>query len=76
MKPLILDFLTSLEDNNNRDWFQQNKKTYEQAKKELETFVNSIIPELAKFDDESDTLLKSKLPQTYKEILGLVWDGI
>jgi uncharacterized protein (TIGR02453 family) len=51
MKKLVLDFLTQLEENNNREWFQQNKKTYDEAKKEVESFVNSVIPEIAKFDE-------------------------
>jgi uncharacterized protein (TIGR02453 family) len=51
MKTLVLDFLAQLEKNNNREWFQQNKKQYDDAKKEVEAFVNAIIPDLAKFDD-------------------------
>lgn len=51
MKKLVLDFLAQLEENNNREWFQQNKKQYDEAKAEVESFVNSIIPDLAKFDD-------------------------
>jgi uncharacterized protein (TIGR02453 family) len=51
MNRIVLDFLTQLDQNNNREWFQQNKKQYEEAKKEVESFVNSIIPGIAKFDD-------------------------
>ncbi|MFZ4521426.1 MAG: DUF2461 domain-containing protein [Bacteroidales bacterium] len=51
MKPIVLDFLTQLEGNNNREWFQKNKKQYDEAKGEVELFVNSIIPDLAKIDD-------------------------
>jgi uncharacterized protein (TIGR02453 family) len=51
MKKLVLDFLAQLEANNNRDWFQANKKQYEEAKTEVESFVNSIIPGIGKFDD-------------------------
>jgi uncharacterized protein (TIGR02453 family) len=51
MKTLVLDFLAQLEKNNNREWFQKNKKQYDAAKSEVEAFVNSIIPDLAKFDD-------------------------
>jgi uncharacterized protein (TIGR02453 family) len=51
MKKLVLEFLAQLEKNNNREWFQKNKKLYEEAKKEVETFVNSVIPAIAKFDD-------------------------
>jgi uncharacterized protein (TIGR02453 family) len=51
MKKLVLDFLSQLEENNNREWFQNNKKQYEEAKAEVELFVNSIIHGLMKFDD-------------------------
>jgi uncharacterized protein (TIGR02453 family) len=51
MKTTVLDFLTRLEKNNNREWFQANKKDYEEAKKEVEQFVNLVIHDLAKLDD-------------------------
>jgi uncharacterized protein (TIGR02453 family) len=51
MKTVVLDFLAQLEGNNNREWFQQHKVLYNDAKEEMESFVNSIIPDLAKFDD-------------------------
>jgi uncharacterized protein (TIGR02453 family) len=51
MKKNVLEFLAQLEANNNREWFQQNKKHYDEAKTEVEAFVNAIIPDLAKFDD-------------------------
>ena len=44
------DFLSLLKENNNREWFQENKKSYENAKKEVESFVAGLIPELAKLD--------------------------
>jgi uncharacterized protein (TIGR02453 family) len=51
MRKLVLDFLTQLDGNNNREWFHQNKKQYDDAKAEVQSFVNSIIPGLAKFDE-------------------------
>jgi len=44
------DFLSRLKENNTRKWFQENKKAYEGAKKEVETFVAGLIPELSKLD--------------------------
>jgi uncharacterized protein (TIGR02453 family) len=44
------DFLSLLKENNNREWFLGNKKQYESAKKEVESFVAGLIPELAKLD--------------------------
>jgi uncharacterized protein (TIGR02453 family) len=47
---VTFDFLSQLKENNSREWFLENKKSYEAAKKEVETFVAGLIPELAKLD--------------------------
>lgn len=44
------DFLNDLKVNNNRDWFQANKARYEKARKEVESFLGSLIPELSRVD--------------------------
>jgi uncharacterized protein (TIGR02453 family) len=49
---IILSFLKDLAKNNNKDWFHENKPRYEEARKEFEVFVNTLIPEIAKFDKE------------------------
>ena len=51
MKKLVLEFLSRLEENNTREWFQANKELYTEAKLEVESFVNLIIPEIARFDE-------------------------
>jgi len=50
MDHIVLQFLSDLAANNDRDWFQKNKKAYEKAKSEVESFVNTLIPEIARFD--------------------------
>jgi uncharacterized protein (TIGR02453 family) len=50
----ILDFLIQLKDNNNREWFADNKKLYEDAKVEFEEFVNMLIPQIKAFDSSVD----------------------
>ena len=45
-----LQFLSELKCNNNRDWFIQNRKRYEEAKKNYEIFVQSIIEAISVFD--------------------------
>jgi len=47
----VISFLEDLQLNNNRDWFQKNKMRYDEAKQEMEAFVNAVIPEIALFDD-------------------------
>jgi uncharacterized protein (TIGR02453 family) len=45
-----LQFLSDLKQNNNRDWFLENKPRFEEAKKEFEIFIDALILEIAKFD--------------------------
>jgi len=48
----ILSFLSNLKNNNNREWFQTNKKKYEEAKKQFDEIVLNLIKEVSLFDDE------------------------
>ena len=45
-----LSFLADLKLNNERDWFIKNRKRYEEAKINYESFVQSIIDEISQFD--------------------------
>ena len=40
---LIIDFLSDIKENNNREWFQANKSRYLEVKSVFETFVNDAI---------------------------------
>src|SRR5437867_2860038 len=56
MRPSInlrptLDFLSDLEQNNNKAWFDSHRAQYEQAREGFEYFVDSLISELGKFED-------------------------
>ena len=51
MKKVVLEFLTQLGENNTRGWFQAHKGQYDESKNEVESFVNSAIPAIARFDD-------------------------
>ncbi len=44
------DFLIKLKQNNTREWFLANKTAYENAKKEVEKFIASLIPSISKID--------------------------
>ena len=50
----ILNFLTDLKANNNREWFNENKSKYEEAKKQFEDFVNILIMKIKEFDKSID----------------------
>jgi uncharacterized protein (TIGR02453 family) len=69
MENFVLGFLEELHDNNNREWFNENKKRYEKARKEMETFVDALIPELLKIDPAIGTLTaKQTLFRIYRDI--------
>ncbi|MBI4646183.1 MAG: DUF2461 domain-containing protein [Bacteroidia bacterium] len=47
---IIFDFLSALQNNNNKDWFHANKDKYNLARYEFEKLVETIIPEIISFD--------------------------
>lgn len=50
VSPVVFDFLTLLRENNNRAWYHQNKKMYQEAKAAIEEFLDHLIPELIKLN--------------------------
>lgn len=52
-------FLSTLKNNNNRDWFQAHKDAYEQSKENFETFVAELIEGLSSIDKDY-ALLEAK----------------
>jgi len=63
-----LNFLSTLEINNNREWFNENKQLYLDAKANVETVVNQIISEVAKFDSSVERLeAKNCIFRIYKD---------
>ena len=51
----VLDFLSQLTVNNNREWFQQNKVWYEKSRKEVEVFVSEMITTISAIDPALQT---------------------
>lgn len=47
-----LQFLKSLLKNNNREWFTEHKNLYVEAQKDVLLFVENLIEEMSKFDEE------------------------
>ncbi|NNF02464.1 MAG: DUF2461 domain-containing protein [Bacteroidia bacterium] len=47
-----IKFLKDLKKNNNREWFNDNKSRYNDAKDDFTNFVAELIPGIAKFDKE------------------------
>jgi len=48
----ILQFLTELNQNNNREWFHENKARYDRLRIGFEEMVGMLIAEIAKFDED------------------------
>lgn len=46
-----MSFLSDLSLNNNREWMEKNKKSYQKAKKEFTGLVSSLIVGIRTFDD-------------------------
>src|SRR6187551_2755078 len=51
-----IKFLKDLQKNNNKPWFDENRKLYEAAKADLQKLVNDLIPAIAKFDESIGNL--------------------
>lgn len=48
----VLDFLSRLRINNDRAWFNENKKEYQQLRDRFAVTVDNLIREIASFDEE------------------------
>ena len=63
---LIIDYLSSLSANNNREWYHANKETYKKANAEFESFLQALILEIGKFD--SSVLHNSPKDLTFRMV--------
>jgi uncharacterized protein (TIGR02453 family) len=50
IKQSTMDFLSDLKYHNEREWFKTNRKRYDEAKLNYESFVQTIINRIAEFD--------------------------
>lgn len=64
------DFLSALKENNNREWFNTNKDAYEEAKTNIENFIQSLIYKLADFDPHIEKSISAKqcLFRIYRDV--------
>lgn len=46
-----LKFLKDLKKNNNREWFEKNRKVYEAAKEDMVAMINAVIAQLGRKDN-------------------------
>ena len=50
LQPATIKFLLQLKKNNNRPWFEENRKSYELAKTDYTALVDQLISGITKFD--------------------------
>jgi len=68
MQITVLNFLKELKKNNNREWFEENKKQYNDAREEVISLVEELIGEVARFDEEiGKTEAKKTLFRIYRD---------
>lgn len=67
---LTFDFLKQLSENNNREWFQQNKDRYEAARENVIEFAGKLLKLLHQFDPAIDQELDAKkcVMRIYRDI--------
>lgn len=57
LQPSTLKFLKDLKKNNNKAWFDKNRKVYEQAKTDFTAFIQEVIDQFSKKDPSLKGLL-------------------
>ncbi len=68
LRTQTLQFLQDLAQNNNRDWFQENRSLYEAARKDVEQLVGTLINEISQFQDLGDLQVKDCLFRINRDI--------
>ncbi|MGZ5264174.1 MAG: TIGR02453 family protein, partial [Kaistella sp.] len=69
VKNSTLLFLKDLQQNNNREWFAENKDRYIAANSNVADFVEHLIDEIGKFDEDIlKTDAKKALFRIYRDV--------
>jgi uncharacterized protein (TIGR02453 family) len=63
-----LDFLKTLSKNNNRDWFNDHKNKYNEARCNLIDFADALLSEMNKHDNIETSSGKESLFRIYKDV--------
>jgi uncharacterized protein (TIGR02453 family) len=67
--PQTLTFLNELEENNNREWFNENKPRYEAAKEDFIEFMNALLQNLAPMEPAlAQQKAKDTLFRIYRDV--------
>lgn len=69
MSTKVLEFLTKLKQNNNRDWFKANKKQFDEAKNEYAEMVQYLIDSMSVSNNELANLeAKDAIFRIYRDV--------
>lgn len=63
-----LEFLKNLQQNNNRDWFTENKSVYEKHHIETINFADAVLNEMRKHDNIETISGKKSLMRIYRDV--------
>ena len=63
-----LEFLKNLQQNNNRDWFTENKSVYEKHHIETINFADAVLNEMQKHDNIETISGKKSLMRIYRDV--------
>lgn len=69
MNKSIIDFLYAIKENNNREWFAENKNLYVRAQSDFELFVDKLIPKVRAIDTRIQNLTaKETMFRIYRDV--------
>lgn len=63
-----LQFLKDLAENNNKEWFSENRARYESSKAALESLVGKLLTEVGRFQDLGNTKVKDCIFRINRDI--------
>lgn len=68
LSPKTFDFLKKLTQNNNREWFTENKNLYTESQENVIDFLEDLIKEMGGFDEELSKIdAKKSLFRIYRD---------
>ena len=68
LKKETIQFLKDLENNNNREWFDQNRERYKEAKADFQEFVQSLINQLGVYWNLEGLEAKDCIYRIFKDV--------
>lgn len=70
IKQSTFDFISSLIDNNNRNWFNDNKVSYDSAKENIDNFAEAVLTKVKLIDPSinPDVTAKKCVMRIYRDI--------